>query len=104
MRKSRIKKNFWFNEEEDTLLKKLSKISGKTQTQVIKKLVTGAEIKEKPPQEFYETMKQLLELRKELKYVRDKSRYIKDLDAKRVARTLDKIDELRMKITEKFLK
>ena len=45
MRKSRIKKNFWFNEEEDTLLKKLSKISGKTQTQVIKKLVTGAERK-----------------------------------------------------------
>ena len=35
MRKRRIKKNFWFDEDEDNSLKNLSKLSGKTEVQVI---------------------------------------------------------------------
>ena len=31
MRKRRIKKNFWFNEDEDKALKNLSDLSGKTE-------------------------------------------------------------------------
>ena len=104
MRKNRIKKNFWFNDEENNQLKKLSEASGKTQTQVIRKLVTGAKIKEKPSEEFYEIMKELLELRKELKKIKEDSRYTRELDTKRVTNTLNKIDELRALIVDKFLK
>ncbi len=104
MRKRRIKKNFWFDEDEDNTLKNLSNLSGKTEVQVIRKLIKGTTIKEKPPQEFYETMKELLQLRKEIKTIKDLSRYTKQLDTKRVDKTLKGIDELRMRIAEKYLK
>ena len=102
MRKRRIKKNFWFDEEEDNSLKNLSSVSGKTEVQVIRKLITGATIKEKPPQEFYEIMKELLHFRKDIK--KELSRFTKQLDTKRVEKTLDGIDELRLRIAEKYLK
>ena len=104
MRKRRIKKNFWFDEEEDNSLKNLSNISVKTEVQVIRKLITGASIKEKPPQEFYEIMKELLQFRKDIKTIKELSRFTKQLDTKRVEKTLDGIDELRLKIAEKYLK
>lgn len=104
MRKRRIKKNFWFDEDEDNTLKNLSNLSGKTEVQVIRKLIKGTTIKEKPPQEFYETMKELLQLRKEIKTIKDLSKYTKQLDTKRVYKTLKGIDELRMRIAEKYLK
>lgn len=104
MRKRRIKKNFWFDEEEDNSLKNLSNISGKTEVQVIRKLITGASIKEKPPQEFYEIMKELLLFRKDIKTIKELSRFTKQLDTKRIEKTLDGIDELRLKIAEKYLK
>ena len=104
MRKRRIKKNFWFDEDEDNTLKNLSELSGRTEVQVIRKLIKGTTIKEKPPQEFYETMKELLQLRKEIKTIKDLSKYTKQLDTKRVDKTLKGIDELRMRIAEKYLK
>lgn len=104
MRKRRIKKNFWFDEEEDNSLKNLSSVSGKTEVQVIRKLITGATIKEKPSQEFYEIMKELLHFRKDIKTIKELSRFTKQLDTKRVEKTLDGIDELRLRIAEKYLK
>lgn len=104
MRKRRIKKNFWFDEDEDNTLKNLSNLSGKTEVQVIRKLIKGTTIKEKPPQEFYETMKELLQFRKEIKSIKDLSRYTRELDTKKVDTTLKGIDEIRIRITEKYLK
>ena len=104
MRKRRIKKNFWFDEEEDNALKNLSKISGKTEVQVIRKLITGATIKEKPPQEFYEIIKELLQFRKDIKTIKELSRFTKELDTKRVEKALNEIDELKLRIVEKYLK
>lgn len=104
MRKRRIKKNFWFDEEEDNALKNLSKISGKTEVQVIRKLITGATIKEKPPQEFYEIIKELLQFRKDIKTIKELSRFTKELDTKRVEKTLNEIDEFKLRIVEKYLK
>lgn len=104
MRKRRIKKNFWFDETEDNSLKNLSELSGKTEVQVIRKLITGATIKEKPPQEFYETLKELLKFRKEIKTIKDLSKYTRELDTKRVYKTLNSIDELRSRIVGKYLK
>ena len=104
MRKRRIKKNFWFDEDEDNTLKNLSNLSGKTEVQVIRKLIKGTTIKEKPPQEFYETMKELLQFRKEIKTIKDLSKFTRELDTKRVDKMLKGIDELRMRIAEKYLK
>lgn len=104
MRKRRIKKNFWFDEDEDNTLKNLSNLSGKTEVQVVRKLIKGTTIKEKPPEEFYETMKELLKFRKEIKSIKDLSRYTRELDTDKVNATLKGIDELRTVIVEKYLK
>ena len=107
MRKKRIKKNFWFDDEEDKLLKNLSKISGKKEVEVIRKLVRGATIKEKPPQEFYDITKEIIQLRKELKSVKDDirhSRFTKQLDTNKIKKLIDNIEELRARVVEKYLK
>ena len=104
MRKRRIKKNFWFNEDEDNTLKNLSNLSGKTEVQVVRKLIKGTTIKEKPPQEFYETMKELIQFRKEMKTIKDLTKYTREIDTKRVDKMIRDIDELRMRITERYLK
>ena len=72
--------------------------------QVIRKLITGATIKEKPPQEFYEIIKELLQFRKDIKTIKELNRFTKELDTKRVEKTLNDIDELRLRIVEKYLK
>lgn len=104
MRKRRIKKNFWFDEDEDNTLKNLSNLSGKTEVQVVRKLIKGSTIKEKLPLEFYETMKELLQFRKEIKTIKDLTKYTREFDTKRVEKMLKGIDELRMRIVEKYLK
>lgn len=104
MRKRRIKKNFWFDEDEDNTLKNLSNLSGMTEVQVVRKLIKGSTIKEKPPLEFYETMKELVKLRKEIKTIKDLTKYTREFDTKRVEKMLKGIDELRMRIVEKYLK
>mgnify|MGYP000165705628 CR=1 FL=1 len=104
MRKKRIKKNFWFDDEENNLLKKLSELSGKKEAQVIRKLIRGADIKERPPKEFYEELNKLISLRKEIKAIRDTSRYTRELDTGKVKKVLDNIDLLREQIVNKFLK
>ena len=67
-------------------------------------MITGATIKEKPPQEFYEIIKELLQFRKDIKTIKELSRFTKELDTKRVEKTLNEIDELKLRIVEKYLK
>ena len=88
MRKRRIKKNFWFDEEEDNALKNISRLSGKTEVQVVRKLIKGATIKEKPSQEFYEMTKELLQFRKEIKSIKELSRYSREVDIKKVGKMI----------------
>lgn len=107
MRKKRIKKNFWFDSEEDNLLKNLSELSGKKEVEVIRKLVRGATIKEKPPQEFYEITKEIIQLRKELKSVKDDirhSKFTKQLDINKIKKLIDNIEDLRARVVEQYLK
>lgn len=104
MRKSRIKKNFWFDEEEDKLLKNLSDLSGKTQTTIIKKLLHGATIKEKPPREFFDMLNELIKFKKEIKFFRDECKFHREINTEKVDKLLKNIEELRTKIIEAYLK
>lgn len=104
MRKCRNKKNFWIDDEDNNLLKKLSEMSGRTQTEVIKKLIRGAKIKEKPPEEFYKKLNELIELKKELKKLRDSIKLTKQCSTDKVERVIKKIENLRTEIIESYLK
>ena len=57
--RTRIKKQFWFTEEENRELKRKAKLCGITETAVIRILVKGFEPKEKPDSRFYNTMREL---------------------------------------------
>ena len=58
-RKRGIKKQFWFNKEEATILKKKAKKVGVNESTLIRDLVMGFEPKEKPDERFYYSLKQL---------------------------------------------
>ncbi len=104
MRKCRNKKNFWIDDEDNNLLKKLSEMSGRTQTEVIKKLIKGATIKEKPPEEFYKKLNELIDLKKEMKKLRDSIRLTKQCSTDKLDKVIEKIEKLRTAITENYLK
>ena len=104
MRKCRNKKNFWIDDEDNNLLKKLSEMSGRTQTEVIKKLIKGATIKEKPPEEFYKKLNELIDLKKEMKKLRDSIRLTKQCSTDKLDKVIEKIEKLRTEIIEIGLK
>lgn len=57
--KRKIKKQFWFNIEEERKIKKISKLSMLSEADVIRNLVMNCELKEKPDEEFYKFIKVL---------------------------------------------
>ena len=59
MNKRKIKKQFWFNVEEDKRIKKIAKDTKLSEADVIRNLLMEIELKEKPNEEFYKLMKVL---------------------------------------------
>ena len=57
--RTRIKKQFWFTEEENRELKRKAKLCGITETAVIRVLLKGYEPREKPDARFYDEMREL---------------------------------------------
>lgn len=55
----RIKKQFWFNTEEEQKIKKLAKQTQLTEADIMRNLLMECELKEKPDEEFYKEMKVL---------------------------------------------
>lgn len=53
MRRRTIKKNFWFNYDEDRQLKKLSSDLNLSEANVIRRLLFETYVKASPPKEFY---------------------------------------------------
>lgn len=58
----KIKKQFWFSEEEDAELKRKADIVGVPQSTLVRMLVKGFIPKEKPEPRFYETMSELYKM------------------------------------------
>ena len=104
MRKCRNKKTFWLNDDDDNTLKEMKSISGKSEVDIIRKLIRGTQIKEKPSEEFYDYLNQLVELRKELKKVRDGTRYETEIDTKKLNKLIKEIEYLRKTILDMYLK
>lgn len=59
MRVRSIKKNFWLNKDEASTLRKKAKKAGMNEAELVRCLVTGVELKEKPDDRFYEYLKEL---------------------------------------------
>ena len=104
MRKRNIKKNFWLNKEEATILKNKAKKAGKNEAEFVRCLVTGAVVKEKPDDRFYEVMRELSAIGNNLNQIARKANEKKGfIDAVRYKREAEKWDNFIIKVKREFL-
>lgn len=59
MRSRTVKKQIWLNQKEAFILKKLSIESDLSESELIRQLILGTTLKEKPDDRFYEVMKEM---------------------------------------------
>ena len=67
-------------------------------------MIKGATIKEKPPEEFYKKLNELIDFKKEMKKLRDSIRLTKQCSTDKLDKLIEKIEKLRTEIIEIGLK
>ncbi len=100
-RKRTIKKNFWFNEEEENKLRQIVKATGKNESELIRDFITGKSIKEKPQEEFYIAIKELRMLSRYLGSLLQNGNT--NIDSLKIKEDITKIDLFILDIKRKFL-
>lgn len=98
MNKRKIKKQFWFNNDEEKKIKKLAKETKLTEADVIRNLIMETELKEKPDDEFYKVMKVLYGIGNNLNQLTRRANingFIDELEYKKEKMKLDQfIDDI----------
>lgn len=102
-RKRGIKKQFWFNKEEATVLNKKSKKVGVNESTLIRNLVMGFEPKEKPDERFYDALKQLRSIGNSYNQLAAKANALDLIDKLEYKRQKKKLDEIIIKLKEEYL-
>lgn len=98
MNKRKIKKQFWFNNDEEKKIKKLAKETKLTEADVIRNLIMETVLKEKPDDEFYKVMKVLYGIGNNLNQLTRRANingFIDELEYKKEKMKLDQfIDDI----------
>lgn len=102
-RRRGIKKQFWFNKEEATMLKKKSKKVGVNESTLIRDLVMGFEPKEKPDERFYDSLKQLRSIGNSFNQLAAKANALNFIDEIEYKKEKKKIDDIIIKLKEEYL-
>ena len=102
-RRRGIKKQFWFNKEEATMLKKKSKKVGVNESTLIRNLVMGFEPKEKPDERFYDSLKQLRSIGNSFNQLAAKANALNFIDEIEYKKEKKKIDDIIIKLKEEYL-
>ena len=98
-----FKKNFWFNEDENNALAKLSNKVGKSESYVVRNLVLDCTLKEKPDKEFYEFIKLLQKISNNINQIAVKAHALGFVDELAYKREVDRLDNFMDEIKEKYL-
>lgn len=98
-----IKKQFWFNKEEATILKKKAKKVGVTESTLIRNLVMGFEPKEKPDERFYDSLKQLRSVGNSFNQLAAKANALDLIDEVEYKKQKKKLDDIIIKLKEEYL-
>lgn len=102
-RRRGIKKQFWFNKEEATMLKKKSKKVGVNESTLIRNLIMGFEPKEKPDERFYDSLKQLRSIGNSFNQLAAKANALNFIDEIEYKKEKKKIDDIIIKLKEEYL-
>ncbi len=100
-RKRQIKKSFWIDDEENEKLKKLVSRTCKKESDLFRDLINGNSIKEKPDGQFYESVKELRLLSRQLeKFNLNENN---NLDFIKIKSDIENLDKLILDIKKKYL-
>ncbi len=103
MRTRTHKKQFWFNDEEETLLKEKASLSGMNESDYVRSLILGYEIKAKPDDEFYSSIKLLRSISNNLNQIAVKAHKIGFIDVSSYKEEVAKMDNIIDEIKSKYL-
>lgn len=103
MRTRNIKKQFWVNREEASLLKKKAKRCGLQEGVLLRKLIVNFEPREKPSDEFYETMQQMRSIGNNLNQIARKANSIGDINYQLYQLEAAKWNEFMIKVKKEYL-
>lgn len=103
MRTRDIKRQFWFNEQENNRLKENAKKVGLTQSSYIRNLIMGYKPKEQPTELIFDFMNQLKGIGINFNQIARKANALDLVDAPYYRRTYKKWSELEEKIKKELL-
>lgn len=103
MRTRSIKKNFWLNKEEATMLKKKAKKVGMNESTLIRNLILGYEPREKPDERFYETLRPLYSISNNLNQLTKKANSLGFIDDVAYKKLYNEVSKLITDIKKKYL-
>jgi uncharacterized protein YgfB (UPF0149 family) len=100
----RIKKRqIWVSLEEDRILQTRADAVGMSVAEFLRQLFLGYEPKEKPPEEFYEAIKQLRGISNNLNQIARKANALNFIDELQYKKNADTLNELILDIKRKYL-
>lgn len=103
MRTRNIKKQFWLNDEENQKLRKKARVTGLSEADLLRFLINDFLPKEKPPQEFYEAIKQLRAIGNNLNQIAKKANSLNLINEKYYMLETDKLNQFIVQIKAKYL-
>lgn len=103
MRSRNIKKNFYLNNKEDTILKNKCQKAKISQSEFLRKVILDYEIKEKPDKEFYDTIKTLRGISINLNQIAKKANSLKLVDEPFYNKTVAELNKFILQVKEKYL-
>jgi len=103
MRQREIKKQFWFNEEEAKILKDKAYKAGMTESNFIRKILLGYQLKEKPDATFYEVIKLMRSISNNINQIAKKAHSLNYIDEVAYKKEAARWCELLNNIKDKYL-
>ena len=103
MRNRNIKKQVWLNREEATQLKKKAKKVGLNESELLRNLIIGFEPREKPGEEFYDTMKEMRSIGNNLNQIARKAHSLNFIDEPLYKKEAEKWNQFMLKVKKEYL-
>ena len=104
MRKRKIKKQIWLNADEDYLLRIKSQMVGMNASDYIRHLIIGYEPKEKPPEEFYNAIKNIRAIGNNINQIARIANARGIVNIPHFNKEVDKLNQLVIDIKNKYLR
>lgn len=103
MRKRKIRKQFWFTEDEANLLKKKASLVGITESSLIRCWIKDNQLKEKPPPEFYDLINEINRIGTNINQIAHVSNMTGKIDKYRYESNYNDLKKLIREIKDKYL-